>query len=356
MKLVTFSLNNSKMEQFGIVIDDYVISFERLRYHSNLFTPLLNNINSYLQGLPESEQDARKLHAHAQEMISENNIESFLKLEQVQLLSPIPNPPAVLDFGLSPKHLLNSGYTLIEHEFKGILKPILRKVLDKALRKTIQKSSMPYYKCNHLSINGPFDTLVWPSYTSYLDIEPELGVVIGNSEVDPSTGKNSTSIAGYVIMNDVSARDVQFPDFRLLCGPAKSKDFDKSIGIGPYFVTSDEVENPLSLDVRVEIDKNNRLSWQGSTSEYISHPQEVVDYLSRIFTPPPGTIIGMGTIPGCCGLDNNQWLLPGDEIEISIKGLGTLKQFVPNELKALQSSRWKNREELKAYYKQWGSE
>lgn len=356
MKLITFSVNKSKVKQFGIIINDYVISFERLQYHSNQFISLLDNIHSYLQGLPESEQYANKLYSYAQEMISENDIESFFTLEETRLFSPIPNPPAVLDFGLSPKHLLNSGYTLIEHEFKGILKPILRKILVKALRKTTEKSSMPYYKCNHMSISGPLDTLVWPSYTSYLDIEPELGVVIGNSAIDPSTRKNDISIAGYVIMNDVSARDVQLPDFRILCGPAKSKDFDKSIGIGPYFVTVDEVENPLSLDVSVKIGENSRLAWQGSTSDYVTHPQEVVDYLSTIFTPPPGTIIGMGTIPGCCGLDNNQWLLPGDELEISIEGLGTLKQFVPKELNALESSRWKNREELRAFYKKEGSE
>ena len=351
MKLITFSMNESKMELFGIVINDYAISFERLQHHSNRFTPLLNNVNSYLQGLPQSEQYAFELYTLAKEMISENDIELFFPLEEIQLFSPIPNPPAVLDFGLSPKHLLNSGYTLIEHEFKGILKPILRKVLVKALRKTTEKTSMPYYKCNHLSISGPFDTLVWPSYTSYLDIEPELGVVIGNAEVDPSTGRNNISIAGYVIMNDVSARDVQLPDFRMLCGPAKSKDFDKSIGIGPYFVTWDEVENPLSLDVNVKIGEPNRLSWQGSTSDYIASPQDVVAYLSTIFTPPPGTIIGMGTIPDCCGLDNNQWLLPGDTVEISMEGLGTLKQFVPRELNPLQSSRWKNRESLSEFYK-----
>jgi 2-keto-4-pentenoate hydratase/2-oxohepta-3-ene-1,7-dioic acid hydratase in catechol pathway len=351
LKLITFSVNNSELEQFGTVIDDYAISFERLQDYSDQSFPLLNNIYSYLQGLPESEQYARKLHAHAQKMVNENNVDSFFTLENIQLLSPIPNPPSVLDFGLSPEHLLNSGNTLIEHEFKGILKPILRKILVKALRKTTQKSSMPYYKCNHLSISGPLETLIWPSYTSYLDIEPELGVVIGNSETDPLTGKNTISIAGYVIMNDVSARDVQLPDFRILCGPAKSKDFDKSIGLGPYFVTPDEVKDPLSLDVSVEIYENNQFSWQGSTSDYVAHPQEVIDYLSTIFTPPPGAIIGMGTVPGCCGLDNNQWLLPGDQVEISIKGLGTLKQFVPKKLTSLESSRWKNREELGAFYK-----
>lgn len=351
MKLISFSLNNSKEKQFGVVIGDHVISFEKLQHLSNYFTPLLSNMSEYLQGLPESEQHAHKLYTYALDIFSDNKTESFFSLEVIQLFAPIPNPPAVFDFGLSPEHLLNAGYTLINHEFKGILKPILRKILVRALRQSTEKYNMPYYKCNHLSISGPFDTLVWPSYTSYLDIEPELGVVIGHSEVDPLTDHVKVSIAGYVIMNDVSARDVQLPDFRTLCGPARSKDFDKSIGIGPYFVTPDEVATPLSLDVTVKIGKNNRLSWNGSTSDYVTHPQEVVDYLSTIFTPPPGTIIGMGTIPGCCGLDNNQWLIPGDIVEISIQGLGTLKQFIPSELKPLQPSRWKNRKELRAYYK-----
>lgn len=351
MKLITFSVNNSKLEQFGIVIDGYAISFERLQNYSDQCTPLLNNIYNYLQGLPETEQHARKLHDFAQKLIDKDIVDSFFTLKEIQLLPPIPNPPAVFDFGLSPKHLLNSGNTLIEHEFKGILKPLLRRFLMKALQKTTQRANMPYYKCNHLSISGPLETLVWPPYTSYLDIEPELGVVIGNSETDPLTGKNTTSIAGYIIMNDVSARDVQLPDFRMLCGPAKSKDFDKSIGMGPYFVTVDEIKNPLSLDVSVEINNNNRFSWEGSTSDYVAHPERVIDYLSTIFTPPPGTIVGMGTIPGCCGLDNNQWLLPGDQIEISIEGLGKLKQFVPNELASLESSRWKNRKELESFYK-----
>ncbi|WP_249872504.1 fumarylacetoacetate hydrolase family protein [Oceanobacillus saliphilus] len=351
MKLVTFSVHHSKMEQFGIVIDNYVFSFEKLQLLSDYFTPLLKNVSSYLQGLPESEQHARKLYTYAQNNFSEMNKEVYYNLEEIKLYPPIPNPPAVFDFGLSPKHLLHSGYTLIEHELKGIIRPIMRKVLSRALRKTTRDSSMPYYKCNHLSISGPSDTLVWPSYTSYLDVEPELGIVIGHSETTQLNDEKKTFIAGYVILNDVSARDVQLPDFRTLCGPARSKDFDKSIGIGPYLVTPDEIDHPLSLDVSVQIGESKRLSWKGSTSDYVADPQEAVDYLSAIFTPPAGTIIGMGTIPGCCGLDNNQWLIPGDAVKISIQGLGTLKQFVPSELTSLETSRWRARKELKAYYK-----
>lgn len=349
MKLVHFLDQNEEIE-FGIIVEDYAISFKVLQELTSNHNPFLNDIDSYLKGLPESQKHAHKLYSSAKNEVFSHHKDKFQKLTEIRLVSPIPHPPIILDCGVSPKHLLNSGYTLIEHEFKGLIKPLIKKFLNRALNKTTKKSTIPYYKCNHLSISGPNEVLVWPSYTSYLDVEPELGIVVGHEKIDSTTQEKKTTIVGYVIMNDVSARDVQFPDFRLLCGPAKSKDFDKSMGIGPYFVTVDEIDNPLSLDVSVNIGKEKRLSWNGTTSEYTSNPQEVIDYLGSIMTLPQGSIIGMGTIPSCCGLDNDEWLLPGEKIEISIQGLGTLRQFIPDKLPLLEKSRWEQRKELNKYY------
>ncbi|RJG21154.1 fumarylacetoacetate hydrolase family protein [Paenibacillus thiaminolyticus] len=92
----------------------------------------------------------------------------------------------------------------------------------------------------------------------------------------------------YLIFNDVSARDVQYDDFRSLCGPGTSTDFHQSNGLGPFLVTPDEVGDPLSLAVSVRI--SNRWIWEGCTSEYSAHPQEVVDYIGSIFTPPPARL------------------------------------------------------------------
>jgi len=76
----------------------------------------------------------------------------------------------------------------------------------------------------------------------------------------------------------------------------------------------------------------------------------MLDYLKTIFTPLPGTILGMGTIPGCTGLDNDLWLLPGEKIEITFDKLGILRQNTPLSLDKLEHSRWQDRAELSRYY------
>ncbi|WP_260612168.1 fumarylacetoacetate hydrolase family protein [Paenibacillus popilliae] len=93
-----------------------------------------------------------------------------------------------------------------------------------------------------------------------------------------------------------------------LNGWRRCKDFDRSKGIGPFLVTPDEIDNPLALDVDVRI--GERLHWKGSTSEYSAHPAKVMEEVLKIFTPLPGTIIGMGTIPDCCAMRPNNGCCP----------------------------------------------
>jgi 2-keto-4-pentenoate hydratase/2-oxohepta-3-ene-1,7-dioic acid hydratase in catechol pathway len=76
----------------------------------------------------------------------------------------------------------------------------------------------------------------------------------------------------------------------------------------------------------------------------------VLEYLKTIFTPLPGTVIGMGTIPDCTGLDNDLWIKPGENIEITFDKLGTLRQKTPKDLGKIEPSRWANREELREFY------
>jgi 2-keto-4-pentenoate hydratase/2-oxohepta-3-ene-1,7-dioic acid hydratase in catechol pathway len=114
-------------------------------------------------------------------------------------------------------------------------------------------------------------------------------------------------------------------------------------------VTPDEVPQPRRLAVRVRITDaagRERFAWQGSSAEYSHSPEEVIRYLHTVFVPPPGTVIGMGTIPDCTGLDNDRWLLPGDAVEITFDALGTLRQQVPARLPRLERSRWPARPEL----------
>ncbi len=131
-------------------------------------------------------------------------------------------------------------------------------------------------------------------------------------------------------------------------GPARSKDFGHSKGLGPFIVTVDEIGDPLALNVKVKI--GERYEWKGSTSEYSARPEKALEYLKTIFTPSPGTVIGLGTIPDCTGLDNDLWIKPGEKIEITFDKLGTLRQNTPEDLGKIEPSRWGNREELRKFY------
>ncbi|WP_010271926.1 fumarylacetoacetate hydrolase family protein [Paenibacillus senegalensis] len=335
MKLVTFQPDGSRAALFGAILESgFAISFSAIMQKRNRHTDRLDSMDAYLHHLPESEGEAREMLRYAAENEDQFTAHERFPLPEVRLLPPIPNIPALLDFGLSPRHLQNAAYRIIQREVKPPLRGLLQGIVRRKLQREYKQPNFRYYKCNHNAIIGDGDTINWPSFTSYLDIEPELGIVLGKD----------SRIAGYVIFNDCSARDVQLPDFLSLTGPARCKDFDHSKGIGPYLVTPDEAGDPLDLKVEVKI--GERLRWKGSTSEYTAPPEKIVKELCSIFQPLPGTVLGMGTIPDCCAIETEEWLLPSDKIEITFDKLGTLTQFVPDHIEIREQSRWRTREDL----------
>jgi len=329
VKLLTFEKEGRT--DFGAVLGNRVVAFDQL-CEGEESVRLLASVERYLEHLPRSFEHARELLARE----SSSRVMGT-PLEEVRILPPIPRPAALLDFGLTPRHLVQSARTLLEHEFG----PVVGRFVHLVMKRRIERASKPdaplYYKGNHLAVIGHGDRMGWPAYTSYLDIEPELAVVVGAADC---------KIAGYTIFNDASARDVQFPEM-MGSGPARSKDFSNSNGLGPYLVTPDEIPDPLDLAVSVKI--GDRYTWSGHTSEYSAHPLEVLESYEEVFPPRPGTIVGLGTVPGCTGLDNDLWILPGERIEIRMEGLGTLCQYVPSKIGKLHESRWRPRPELAAY-------
>lgn len=336
MKLLNFQSVEGGKTLFGVVINGYAVSFEMLMQKSGHARAELSDVYSYLEKLPSSEDAARYLQKYGETYIATFPDNEKTPLEKARILSPIPAPRALIDFGLSPRHLGNSAATLLKHEFGifgSLIAPIVKKRVSSA-----SGAKMLYYKCNHNAVIGDNETIYWPAYSSYLDIEPELAIITGN---------DAKPIAGYTIFNDSSARDVQLWEM-VGTGPARSKDFSHSKGLGPFLVTPDEIENPLALNVKVKI--GERFEWKGSTSEYSATPEKALDYLKTIFNPLPGTVIGMGTIPDCTGLDNDLWINPGEKIEIFFDRLGILRQKMPETLGKMEKSRWGNRKELKAFY------
>lgn len=329
MKLARF-VAGTDTARFGYVHEESLVPFDSSSGAGDELPPELASVGAYLDGLPESAARAEEF----VETVDETGGDESVALADARLLPPIPRPPALLDFGLSPRHLVDAALTLVRHEYGDLARRVLSPLASLAEKRLRASASMDYYKGNHHAIVGDGDTVGWPSYASYLDIEPELGLVAGTDE---------QPLAGYLILDDVSARDVQWSEMMGM-GPARSKDFERSNGIGPFLVTPDELADPLSLDVTVDV--GDRLRWRGTTAEYTHHPEQVVDYVRSIFAPRPGTIVGMGTVPGCSGLDRDTWVRPGDDIEIDFDGLGTLHQRIPEPPADRERSRWGPRSDL----------
>lgn len=322
MRFVTYRAADPDQPQgvlFGAMRGGEIVQFSRTTEHD---TECLDSAASYVTGLPET--------FHRATTIVDDPSQPSQQLSEVRLLSAVPRPAALLDCGLSPRHLRASSRTLLRRSIPwGMGGPLGAIVGSMAAGST----TVRHYKGNHHSISGPHDTISWPNFTAYLDIEPELAIVTGPEEQRHS---DWVEPAGYVIYNDASARDVQLGEM-LFTGPASSKDFDTGNGIGPYLVTPDEVPDPLSLKVTVTFE--DRPAWSGTTSDYTHHPAELLAHILRRRSLPAGTIIGMGTVPGCCGLDRDEWLEPGEAFTISFDGLGDLTQrfAIPS---TMPSSRW----------------
>ena len=234
MKLVRFLKMGQTKPSFGFLEAGRVYAFTDLLSDSNRkFSELLVSSEAYLSALPASYEAALIIKEKAVNLDGE-------AVGNVKLMAPLGNPAALFDFGLTPRHLINSARTMFRHEFGSFIGGIASFFIARKIRKKARDADLAYYKCNHQVISGPYDDIIWPLYTSYLDIEPELAFITGTKE---------KPLAGYCIFNDISARDFQFPEM-IGSGPARSKDFSTSNSIGPYLLTSDELPDPLNLNVK----------------------------------------------------------------------------------------------------------
>lgn len=181
-----------------------------------------------------------------------------------------------------------------------------------------------YYKGNHRAVIGPNDECRWPHYTERLDFELEMAMIVGRRGRDVATEEAADFVFGFTIFNDFSARDIQAREMTAWLGPGKGKDFCNSLG--PCIVTADEVgtEPDLAMICRVNGDEWGRARssdahW--SWADMIAHVSQGED----IF---PGDVYGSGTPGGCCGLDLDRRLEPGDVVELEIENIGILRNTI----------------------------
>ncbi|NEB10668.1 fumarylacetoacetate hydrolase family protein [Streptomyces coelicoflavus] len=165
---------------------------------------------------------------------------------------------------------------------------------------------------------GPNDDIVVdPRLTTRVDWEAELGVIIGRPAKNVPVAMALSHVAGYVAANDISARDLQANDGQWVRG----KGLDTFCPLGPWILTSDELDDPQSVGIRTWV--NGDLMQDGSTASMIFSVAELISYCSRFFTLAPGDIILTGTPAGCGDFRTPAIALrPGDLVEIEVDNLG----------------------------------
>jgi 2-keto-4-pentenoate hydratase/2-oxohepta-3-ene-1,7-dioic acid hydratase in catechol pathway len=230
----------------------------------------------------------------------------LLNEDQFRLLAPLPRPNSVRDFMAFEDHMKagsarrNIPVPPAWYEF-----PV-------------------YYKGNPDTIVGPHVDIFWPHYTQKLDFELEMACIIGKQGKNIPAEQASEAIFGFSVLNDFSAREVQLAEMTCRLGPAKGKDF--ATGLGPCIITWDELGTYRGLKMQAHI--NGKLFKEASTDLLYWSFEQMIERVSQEETLYPGDLLGSGTPFGGCGLDQDQWLQPGDTIALTIEKIGTLQHRV----------------------------
>ncbi|NLF30286.1 MAG: fumarylacetoacetate hydrolase family protein [Planctomycetes bacterium] len=230
--------------------------------------------------------------------------------DQARLLAPLAAPPKIIAMaGNYAKHIKESR-------------------LDKGLTADPHSDTTPRpFLMPTTCIANPGDTIAWPAYSTEIDYEAELTVVIGRRAKAVSPAEAPDYIAGYTIANDVSARSVTFAEGRARRPWDEFYDWlngkwaDGFCPIGPCIVTADAIGDPRNLDIRLAV--NGEIRQNSNTRNMIFDVYEMVSFLSHLMTLTPGDIIATGTPEGV-GMGTGRFLNAGDEITATIEGIGDL--------------------------------
>jgi 2-keto-4-pentenoate hydratase/2-oxohepta-3-ene-1,7-dioic acid hydratase in catechol pathway len=236
--------------------------------------------------------------------------------DEVRLAAPLPRPNSFRDFYAFEEHVRNARAR------RGLAVPE-------------EWGRIPvFYFSNHGAIFGPEEKIRAPRATRQLDFELEIGCVIGRPGRDIPVKEASGYIAGYCVLNDWSARDIQAEEMKVGLGPAKGKDFATSIG--PALVTPDEIDDARSgkgYDLAMTARRNGRLISRGSWKSIHWSFEEMIARASCDVRLRPGDLLGSGTVGTGCILELGPeaaggWLEAGDRIDLEIERLGLLSNTI----------------------------
>jgi 2-keto-4-pentenoate hydratase/2-oxohepta-3-ene-1,7-dioic acid hydratase in catechol pathway len=220
------------------------------------------------------------------------------KVSNVELLVPIPNPPKIICLAFNYyDHVRDSGLTPSD-EPVIFMKP-------------------------RTALNEPFKDIICPSFVARLDYEAELAVIIGKETKKMPEYKALNSVFGYMILHDVSARDIQFKDKQFTRG----KGIDTFAPCGPWITTKDEISDPQNLHITTKV--NGEIRQNSSSSNMVIPVRRIISALSMTMTLEPGDIISTGTPAGVAmSMKEPKYLKDGDIVEITIERLGTIRNRI----------------------------
>jgi len=317
MKLVSYKTEDR--EHLGIFVNGHIYNL----HSCDKLIP--DNMNAFLAEGDELMEHAQRVH----QAISSGKLEAREELF-FELIAPVPHPTSCRDAYAFRQH--------VETSRRNRKVPMIPEFDQYPV----------FYFTNHNAIQGPGEVACMADHFNKLDFELEVAIVINKKGRNIKAADADSYIAGYMIMNDMSARTLQMEEMLLNLGPAKGKDF--STVIGPWLVTPDELE-PYKIDAKpghagnaYNLQMNCRVNGKqvsaGNLADMDWTFAEIIERCSYGCDLLPGDVIGSGTVGTGCFLELNgtgllndadypvQWLQPGDLIEMDVTGLGMLGNVI----------------------------
>lgn len=323
MRFVSF--RRKEKDRLGIEVTGKIYDLSKSAESIDIEMP--RRMRRFLQKWESNLALAKKV----EEAIKDGKINDEFVVENAKLLAPVPKPTSCRD-----------GYAFRQH--------VATARRNRGVEMIPEFDQFPvFYFTNHNAVFGEGDVYVEQDHLEKLDFELECAVVIGKKGINISAKDADNYIAGYMVMNDLSARTLQMEEMKLNLGPAKGKDFATTIG--PYLVTSEELEK-----YRIETPEGNKYNLEmkafhngkqvsfGNLKDMNWTFAQIIERASYGVELLPGDVIGSGTVGTGCYLELNGtraleakqkgeefkpvWLKGGDTIELEIEGLGKLKNKI----------------------------
>ena len=309
MRFVSFATTDIPKPHLGIVQNDEILDVDLAAHALTLIGPdsLLELIEHYEQGQIILQAILDKATGRTfSEVKTFSSIGAVHSITEVQLAAPIPRPR---------KNIMCMGQNYAEHAqesntARGIA--------------TVASDPPAVFTKAPTTVNGPYGEIVIdPAVSEQIDWEAELAVIIGKGGKNIREEDALAYVFGYTVLNDVSARDIQFRHKQYFRG----KSLDGYCPMGPWIVTADEIPDPQQLPIRLKV--NGVIKQEGNTSQMIYSVARTIALLSTGMTIEPGDIIATGT-PSGVGFARKppEYLHAGDVMETEIEGIGLLRNTI----------------------------